>query len=930
MSGIKQLLAAGLVATASAANLRSGEAASSTALRSEIDALAQKYNCADGEKGLEAIIDEITIKNREETTSLNNKCVSDLASYVTAMDTSIQNANDKEVTDLKDADDVRVAADLKVTNTHNDLVTSHVGLTATAQSNADQALSEYNTQNALFNGNGGQKSVYEVEQALLVANRESAADDYKEAMSSAANALSTGKSSEDKSRNDKITTAGEVKTTDDGICGSSLAGRNNIVSQDTLIIGELKELETELNSLKSTARDVSVTAASTTQQTQFLETANTLRAKVHANYDQLKSQKGSESGEWTKVCNAAYSSYGAELTRQNGIATSLRESTDETHGDVYNTEKAAADLEYQKVFDYHAGEVQQATATASADLSDYNTKNDEYNTRSNTLDSVTVSVNSRRSSAKSAATIERTQYSNEKSRIITKATTFKDGVIAEASTLMQQEKSVCDAANNKRLTFLDSDQKVIDELTPLLAKLSTCSGPIALLEVDSKMDAECAMNELNLLEIFNAKSPEERRANQASTTTGSFAEWKKRLSDEIADSNGIHDRCTAKAQAAYDFTKKEALDLHKKETDEATKDAKDAIQGVDDELARVEKGLDGEMTDAQTPYDTAKSLNDAAKIVTDASAVAESIARATEESLVSAAKNKQTGKVEVSHAKRVNAIQADNDTADTRDADAKADHDNKMSVQTAKCDAEAKLLAKEAAALDEVISKMQGLKLANKGLSLTDVTNLGQDIKRMEDDLAAETASAAADNTVCLGNAVTLQDTTVSNANGAYTAAEEILVSANVASTGAAEATKSSQAVAHNARETTNDSNYAAALKLFNTKTSNNNNMAKTLEVAEDVEKDEVASSNEDLDNTRTRLQGEEDATAETKRQEATATRTAATGKELALRIAKDTECKDSNTVLADEKNTLQQTKSQIEKLKTVADATTGAAADRS
>ena len=62
---------------------------------------------------------------------------------------------------------------------------------------------------------------------------------------------------------------------------------------------------------------------------------------------------------------------------------------------------------------------------------------------------------------------------------ITKATTFKDGVIAEASTLMQQEKSVCDAANNKRLTFLDSDQKVIDELTPLLAKLSTCSGPIA-------------------------------------------------------------------------------------------------------------------------------------------------------------------------------------------------------------------------------------------------------------------------------------------------------------------------------------------------------------------------------------------------------------------------------------------------------------------
>merc|ERR1712195_381112 len=325
------------------------------------------------------------------------------------------------------------------------------------------------------------------------------------------------------------------------------------------------------------------------------------------------------------------------------------------------------------------------------------------------------------------------------------------------------------------------------------------------------------------------------------------------------------------------------------------------------ELARVEKGLDGEMTDAQTPYDTAKSLNDAAKIVTDASAVAESIARATEESLVSAAKNKQTGKVEVSHVKRVNAIQADNDTADTRDADAKADHDNKMSVQTAKCDAEAKLLAKEAAALDEVISKMQGLKLANKGLSLTDVTNLGQDIKRMEDDLAAETASAAADNTVCLSNAVTLQDTTVTNANGAYTAAEAILVSANVASTGA-----------------------AAALKLFNTKTSNNNNMAKTLEVAEDVEKDEVASSNEDLDNTRTRLQGEEDATAETKRQEATATRTAATGKELALRIAKDTECKDSNTVLADEKNTLQQTKSQIEKLKTVADATTGAAADRS
>merc|ERR1712195_465228 len=186
------------------------------------------------------------------------------------------------------------------------------------------------------------------------------------------------------------------------------------------------------------------------------------------------------------------------------------------------------------------------------------------------------------------------------------------GTIKHADALMVEEKGICNAANNKRKGFLSGDQKVIDDLEPLLAKLDRCNGkdPLSLLEVGTKMNAECAMNELNLLEIFNAKSPEHKR------TTGSFVEWKKRLAAETADSQRINDECEAKAQGAFDATKKAAEDLQ----------ARQQTKEVDDELANTESNLDDEFAAAKIPHDLAQSLNDAAEIVKDDTATAQSVA----------------------------------------------------------------------------------------------------------------------------------------------------------------------------------------------------------------------------------------------------------------------------------------------------------------
>lgn len=920
MSGIKQLIAAGLVATASATNLRSEQSLSNSAVRSEIDALAKKYNCADGTKSLEEIITEITKKNGEETVALNQQCASDLASYVTDMNSAILAANNKEAQDKVEAEATRARQDDAETLKHNNLVTLHEGLTATAQTNADKAKSEYETQYGLYHGKGGQKSVYDVEHALLIVNRQSALDEFNGAISDAADALTNGKASEDGIRNTAITAANAVKVEDDAICVSTLAGRNAIVKADSEIISELKGLEQELEKVKNQERDTSVI-----KNAALLETANTLRASVHAIYATLATAKANERADWAQTCADAQTSYDGELSKKNSEAQHLRDTTVGIHDGVYDTEKAAHDAATKVIVDNHNDLVTAATNKASAALQDFTEKNTDWKAKAVNLVTVTSKVAGERKEARSFAVIERAQFEAEKTRIIAEANRFMTETIKHADALMVEEKGICNAANNKRKGFLSGDQKVIDDLEPLLAKLDRCNGkdPLSLLEVGTKMNAECAMNELNLLEIFNAKSPEHKR------TTGSFVEWKKRLAAETADSQRINDECEAKAQGAFDATKKAAEDLQARQQTKAENDARVAIQQVDDELANTESNLDDEFAAAKIPHDLAQSLNDAAEIVKDDTATAQSVAEDRQREEVATARSINKHKTEVSENKRTNNIQTDRDTATKIDADAKADHEHKSSTQKARCEAEDLALQQEAKALDSVIAKMQQLQHANKGMTFNDVDDLKKDIENMESNLADETASAKKDNEVCHDDATALQTKDTLAANNAYTAAEKVLQSTHDAAKKLATDNKSNSDAEHTQRENTNESNYEAATTLFNTKQKNNVDMAQALKVAEGVEADEVGDSKSNLDQTRTRLQAEKDATVATKEAEAKQTRDQATSHELAQRTAKNKVCLDENSLLQAEKETLALTMTQIDSLVTVADNKIGAAADR-
>merc|ERR1712166_613760 len=384
--------------------------------------------------------------------------------------------------------------------------------------------------------------------------------------------------------------------------------------------------------------------------------------------------------------------------------------------------------------------------------------------------------------------------------------------------------------------------------------------------------------------------------------------------------------CEAKAQGALDATKKAAEDLQARQQTKAEDDARVAIQQVDDELANTESNLDDGFAAAKIPHDLAQSLNDAAEIVKDDTATAQSVAEDLQREEVATARKINQDKTEISENKRTNNIQTDRDTATKTDADAKADHEHKTSTQKARCEAEELALQQEAKALDSVIAKMQQLQHANKGMTFNDVDDLK---KNMESNLADETASAKKDNEVCHDDATALQTKDTLAANNAYTAAEKVLQSTHDASKGLATNNKSNSDAEHTQRENTNDSNYEAATTLFNTKQKNDVDMAQTLKVAEGVEADTVGDSKSDLDQTRTRLQGEEDATVATKEAEAKQTRDQATSHELAQRTAKDKVCLDENSLLQAEKETLALTMTQIDSLVTVADNKIGAAADR-
>merc|ERR1712166_262210 len=334
----------GLIATASGASLRSHHSLSKqrTAMPLSIQALAEKYDCATGERGLEVVIKEIIQKNGKEQRSLDSSCKSSLAGYQNDFDTT-NKAVLKQRTDAKpNAKKKRNAAIKQVTDTHAILVNKHkdlVDVATTAQNDADAA---HTAQKATYKQ---QKDEYERAQKRHAKDVEEAKLTYETATDHAAEDQIEANKFADKNKSDADKTTEKMND-----------ARQDIISSDTEILKQLKEFQGELSN---------ICATDATIQTKFLQ--------VSANYNQMVTEKADETTKWKKSHRDTLEGFDDTLARLETDAEAIRTSTGPKHKKIYEDEKSLIDKVVEDLKQSHSNIVDPLEKTETT-LKDTNAK----------------------------------------------------------------------------------------------------------------------------------------------------------------------------------------------------------------------------------------------------------------------------------------------------------------------------------------------------------------------------------------------------------------------------------------------------------------------------------------------------------------------------------------------------------------------------
>ena len=354
-------VAAGLVATASAANLRSDASMKEAAARATIAALAEKYDCKTGGKNLEDIFDEIGEKNTVTGVTLEKSCKASFESYNTALVAAQDKVSNQRLSATPNAEAHFQKKVSEAKGGYAKLNSAHADTVTSAESKSDQMQGEFDAQTIKFNA---ETNAYEAEKLLLVSDRATAQSNYKNAMEKAAENLRVGLSDEDKIRNDKITAANGVKVADDKACQGTYQSRQAIIANDQTIVNQLKQLSDELASLETRQAPGAT----------FLE----IREKVHANYDALLDEKKKEIDGWNQQCNDNRKSYDDELAEENTAAAAIRDTTVARHGAVFDASKGAADSELDVIVKRNDASVTEKKSTNFVNQKDYNEKHKDY------------------------------------------------------------------------------------------------------------------------------------------------------------------------------------------------------------------------------------------------------------------------------------------------------------------------------------------------------------------------------------------------------------------------------------------------------------------------------------------------------------------------------------------------------------------------
>ena len=472
---MKGIFTLGLATVASAAHLRSQvQSKELAATHAGIAALAEKYDCVTGEGDLESVLDEIANKNVAAKAQLEESCDNSMTGYNTDLAARQKATKAMRVEARPNAIKAELKKIADATASFHRLDEEHVEAVSKAEAHSIKKQSEYDAHEIRYNGENGEVATYNAEVGQLVADRAAAASAYATSMENARVTLANGKAKEDGIRNNKITVAGDDKVEDDNTCAVDYAARQKIATEDEGIVSELITIRNKLDSLGERSG-----AVAGHQNGAFLEmTQERVQAaiQVHANYDKLLTSKNDEITQFKAACAQSIADYDAELAKKRSEANKIRSETDGIHGGVFDTEKAATDEELRIVVDRHSEDValrttNEAAATTDAGLkqSDFDTKEDVYNTVKATV--AVERTNAENHQTDSNAAIEATRV-----KTISDANTFETTTIASANTARSEEETACDTAQTDRLAMIGGDEAAITEITRLVNKLDRCKA----------------------------------------------------------------------------------------------------------------------------------------------------------------------------------------------------------------------------------------------------------------------------------------------------------------------------------------------------------------------------------------------------------------------------------------------------------------------
>lgn len=890
-------VAAGLVATVSATNLRSETATSKAALVS-IEALAEKYDCETGEKGLEQVISEISKENVKASSDLETSCHDALEAIQQQQDDENKRARGIIHDAPIHAAGVRSGVVGTAQTKHDALDKKHADEVGVKTGIANEKAAVRSSTTSKHNA---QTAAYKAEVLDLVADRATAVFKFGSAMKSAKDDLNNGRSNEDDTRKNEITTASETRKKDDGVCANDYAARQGIVTSDTAIVAKLESLDSELSAMGGRDKPAG---------TALLE----LTAKVHANYEELLSKKSAEMVNFQAACNGAFETYNGELAGENARAKDIRDTTSGKHGAVYDAAAAAEGASLQAVVDKHAKDVDEKTTLAKNALVKYGRLHLDYVGKEEAYEIESIAVAAERQSTKEVAAKNRDSVESTRNEIYSTANANYDATEAEATKVLNGDRAECKAAFDKRISFLSGDDKVIAQLEPLLSKLSACSGggggggQTALLEVGTG----CALNDKKLKTLFLEKEA------KAPRTTGSFADWKRRLQSEKDDASSIRTNCEKVSQDAYNKIERAAHALNNEQTAKATSDAEQATSEINQSETNANAEYDRRFTVVETPWLAAKAADTAAEAERDETAETQSAAEASQQQAVGSATSAHAAALASADQTRNERIQADQDKATSIDVKAKAAHAKKIDFKTKECDHENSLLLQEQKKLEDVVSHLSELKEANKGLDMESSGSIKEDIAYLKKKLEEEKVNSAKDQDSCLASSKEAERSSVASANDAYDTAYNILVETNTREVAAATAESNGSKKAHLERETTNESTNKESIAAFNKAVREDESASKVLKIATMVQKDKVGASATALAGTIKKALAEETKYVAEKNAEASTIVAAAEATFQQATSAKTDQCDASRLILEEEKDILSQTQEKISSLSTV------------